>query len=176
MPGRMLQTLGPLLAVAAIAVVPSAASSATRSTATASGGSGGGCYDHNPPSSNWGHGWWHNNGNGPYWHGWGDGNGYFGGGSRDNGCDALHPGKVATVKVAVAKMGDGKCQHLLGHGGRLSRPSSCGVRHWLTATGTRTWRYDINRRLPHGRYRLHRRAVDSSGNHEAPDMWHVRIR
>jgi hypothetical protein len=49
-------------------------------------------------------------------------------------------------------------------------------RHWLTASGTRHWRYRIHSRLPHGRYRLHRRAIDSAGNHEAPDVWHVRIK
>ena len=154
-------------------MVPSAASSATQSIARASGGSGGGCDDHNPPSSNWGHGWWHDHGKrGPYWHGWGDGNGYFGGGSRDYGCDALHPGKVATVKVAVARMGDGTCRHLLGHGGHGSAvPCSCGVRHWPHRhRHTGSGGSDIKRRLPHGRYRLHRRAIDSSGNHEAPDI------
>ena len=176
MPRRMLHLLGALLAVAAIVAVPSAASGATHPTAKASGDSGGGCNDNNPPQSGWGHNWWHNGGGNRYWNGWGDGNGYFGGSSYDNGCDALHTGKVARVKVAVAKMGDGNCQHLLGHGGRLSGPRSCGVRHWLTATGTHRWRYQINHRLPQGRYRLNRSAVDSSGNREKPAVWHVRIK
>ena len=176
MPRRILHLLGALLAVAAIVAVPSAASGATHSTAKASGDPGGGCYDHNAPWSGWGHGWWHHGGQHRYWHGWGDGNGYFGGSSWDHGCDALHPGRVARVKVAVAKMRGGKCQHLLGHGGRLSRTRSCGIRHWLTAAGTRHWRYQIHRRLPHGRYRLHRRAIDGFGNRETPDVWHVRIR
>jgi len=173
---RMLQLLGALLVVAAIAVLPSAASSATDATARASGDPGGGCYDHNPPYSRWGHNWWHNDGDGRYWHGWGDGDGYFGGSAYDNGCDALHPGTVARVKVAVAKMRDGKCRHLLGHSGRFSRPGSCGFRHWLTAGGTSHWRYMIRHRLPHGYYRLHRRAIDASGNHEVPGVWHVRIK
>jgi hypothetical protein len=174
MPRRMLHLLGALLTVAAIVAVPSAASGAT--PAEASGDPGGGCYDNNAPYSHYGRGWWHYDGNRRYWHGWGDGDGYFGGSSNDNGCDALHPGSVARVRVAVAKMRNGKCRHLLGHSGRLSRPSSCGVRHWLTASGTSKWQFLINHRLPHGHYRLHRRAIDGAGNHETPGVWHVRIR
>jgi hypothetical protein len=171
MPRRILHLLGALAAAAAIVGAP-AASGAT----TSIGDPGGGCYDNNPPSSGWGHAWWHHDGHHRYWHGWNDGNGYFGGSSWDHGCDALHAGSVAQVKVAVAKMRNGTCRHLLGHGGRLSRAHSCGIRHWLTATGTRHWRYRIHRRLPHGRYRLQRRAVDGAGNFEAPAVWHVRIK
>jgi hypothetical protein len=164
---RVLHFLGALLAAGVLIALPSAAQA---------GDPGGGCYDHNAPWSHYGNGWWHHDGNGRYWHGWGDGHGYFGGGSYDRGCDALHIGKVAKVKVAVAKMRDGKCRHLLGHSGRLSRPGSCATHHWMTAAGTRHWRFRIHNRLPHGRYRLHRRAIDSAGNHELPDVWHVRIR
>jgi len=182
MPVRMLQLLGALLAVALLVVAPSMASDDPAPTAKAAGG-GSGC-DTYPPESGWGNGWWgHDNDGGRSWNGWGDGDGYFDGDSSDQGCDgsssraaqASKAGKVARVMVAVDRLRGGRCQHL-GRSGRLGRPKSCATTNWMRAKGTTSWRHDIPRRLPSGRYRLHRRAVDAAGNREQPHLLHLRIR
>jgi hypothetical protein len=171
---RTLQLLGGLLSVAALIVAPAAAPAHTTSTADQSR-AGGGCQDNRPPSSRWGHGWWGRDGRGSYWRGWGDGHGDFHGRAYDPGCDALHPGKVARVMVAVERVRGSSCQrmHASGH---LGPRVSCSRPHWLRAQNTRHWRYHIPKSLPQGHYRLHRRAVDSAGNREGKHTMHLRIR
>ena len=179
MPQRVLKMLGGLLAVAAL-IAPSAASGDSPSAAKIAGN---GNYDQYPPYSHWGNDWWGHDGNGHrYWNGWGDGDGYFDGSSGDrggygsqNGNAARQTGKVDRVMVAVKRLrGAGRCQNL--HRSGLSRPGSCTQTHWMRAKGTSSWRFDIPRSLPSGRYRLHRRAVDAAGNRERSHLLHVRIR
>jgi hypothetical protein len=179
MPHRVLKMVGGLLAVTAL-IAPSAASGDFSAPAKVAGY---GNYDQYPPYSHWGNDWWqyHNNGH-RYWHGWGDGHGYFDGNSGDrdgygsrHGNAARQAGKVDRVMVAVKRLrGAGVCQHLYRSG--LSRPGSCIPTHWMRAKGTSSWRFDIPRGLPSGRYRLHRRAVDAAGNRERTHLLHVRIR
>jgi hypothetical protein len=167
-PKRMLQLLGALAAVGILVVVPSLASAASSSA-------GGGCNDSNHPWSRWGSTWRGHDGNGPYWRGWGPGGGYFDGFSYDPGCDAAHTGKLKTVMVAVDRVRGARCQHLTASH-RLGRPGSCARPHWLRAHGTSAWRYDVKRRLPRGRYRIHRRAIDAAGNREPASHLRLRIR
>jgi hypothetical protein len=189
MPLRMVHVLGALLALAVVLAGTSLAAANPAPVATAAGGGGGGgggggnCNDHWPPQSNWGSGWWGNNGGGRSWNGWGDGNGSFGGRAWDQGCGygsssaIAHnsaAGKVAQVRVAVDRRNGSKCQHM-DSSGRLSRPGSCSRVHWMPAKGTSKWRVDINSRLPQGRYRLSRSAVDAAGNRERPHHLNLRI-
>jgi hypothetical protein len=168
---RPLRLLGALAAVGVLVVAPSAAGAAPSSAEP----TGGGCTDNNHPWSRWGHGWWGRDGHGPYWRGWGDRGGYFNGYSWDPGCDAAHSGRLARVMVAVHRVRGSRCQPLLASH-RLGRPRSCARPHWLRARGTSAWRYRIRRRLPQGRYRIHRQAVDAAGNREPARHMRIRIR
>jgi hypothetical protein len=169
---NMLQLLGALAAVGVLAVAPSVAGAASSSAELTGDG---GCNDSSSPWSRWGRNWQGHDGHGPYWRGWGDHGGYFNGYAGDPGCDAFHTGKVARVMVAVDRMRGDRCQHLhASH--RLGRSGSCARPHWLRARGTSAWRYDIGRRLPRGRYRIHRRAVDVAGNREPVRHLRLRIR
>jgi hypothetical protein len=60
--------------------------------------------------------------------------------------------------------------------GNLGAAASCGTPHWMMAKGTSHWRFDIHKRLPAGRYRLRRSAVDAAGNREGPARMDLRIR
>ena len=171
MPKSKLGVLGALLAVVVAVAIPTTASAAPIAAASGDPSS---CYDGSHPYSGWGHSWWHD-GNRPYWHGWGDGNGYFGGHSYDPGCDAAHPGKVARVMVAVQRMRGGKCNNM-SRGGHLGPGGDCSDIAWFRAKGTNHWRHRIPQRLPSGHYRLHRRAIDASGNREVPKHRHLWIR
>jgi hypothetical protein len=168
----LLQLLGGLLAVAALAAIPAAA---TGDATTTRAGDPGGCNDSVPPYSRWGHGWSDHDNNGRYWRGWGDGNGYFGGRAWDPNCDAAHKGRVARVMVAVDRMRGDQCQRLSSKD-RLGKRVDCSQRRWLRARGTTHWRHHIGRSLPRGHYRLHRRAIDAAGNKERPHTRHIWIR
>ena len=176
MPHRILRPLLGLMVVAAVAAAPQLASGDP--TGAAAGNPG--CNDNYPPYSNWGHGWYGYGDGHRYWNGWGDGNGYFDGHAYDHGCNyggnAAQKPHVVRVMVAAKRLrGDGICQHLR-KSGRLSRPKTCAGTHWMKADGTSKWRFDIAKALPTGRYRLHRRAIDSSGNVEKAALLHLRIR
>jgi len=165
MPKRMLQLIGGLLAVAALAVAPTAAIGDDSSTASISGG-GSGCEDNWDPRSRWGNGWYGNDDNGRYWRGWGDGDGYFGGRSSDQDCNGnssnATAARVGRVMVAAQRLRGSQCQHLSGSGS-LGRRTDCGA-HWMRASGTRRWNHHIANPLPAGRYRLMHRAIDTAGN------------
>jgi hypothetical protein len=171
---RMLQLVGALFAVGALIAAPSAATGDAPSKARTAGN---GCNsDHTPPSSRWGRGWYGHDGNGrPYWRGWGDGHGYFGGRAYDPSCDALHPGKLARVMVAVDRLRGSRCQPMF-RSGHLGTRGNCARTHWFHARGTRRWGRTIPNSLPHGRYRLHRRAVDAAGNSERDHVRHLWVR
>jgi hypothetical protein len=176
MPLRFAQVLGALLAVAALAALPAGAASGGSPTANGSN-----YCDDNGPWSNWGDGWYGHDGDGRYWRGWGDGNGYFDGHAYYGHCDRYDSsavrsahGRVDHVMVAVKRLRDSGCQHLR-RSGHLTGIRPCGTTHWMRADGTRNWRLDIARRLPAGRYRLHRRAVDNHGNSERNGRLHLRI-
>ena len=164
MPKRMLQLLGGLLAVGALAIAPAAATADAPSTAKLSGG--GGCEDNWDPQSSWGNGSW--NGDNNNWGGWGDGDGNFGGQSWDQDCNGnsstATAARVGRVNVAVQRLrGSGQCQHLSASDKLGSRTSNCGPK-WMTAKGTRHWKHSISNPLPSGRYRLMHRAFDDAGN------------
>lgn len=80
----------------------------------------------------------------------------------DTGCTGSSVGRVS-VSVALKK---GQRCRFLTRQGRLSRSSSCTRARWLSATGTKSWRLRLPRRLPHGSYQILTRAVDSAGNVE----------
>ena len=173
MPKRMLQILAVLLAAGAVSAVPAGASVAGAPIANVSDD----CDNDNyPPYSRFGHGWYGHDGHGDYWRGWGDGNGYFGGSSYDDYCNTADKlGKVDRVMVAVKRLRGSRCQHLLSSG-HLSPRRDCGRMHWMRAHGTDRWHHRIAARLPHGQYRIHRRAVDAAGNREDMHTRRVRIR
>jgi hypothetical protein len=151
---RIIQLIGGLLVVAAMAVVPSAASAGDPSQ----------CQDRWSPHSRWGHGWYGHDGNGRYWRGWDDGRGYFDGSSWDPYCSASDRlGKVDRVMVAAQRVHGSRCENLR-RSGRLGIRRTCSHIHWMEAHGTRHWHHAISRALPPGRYRLHHRAIDRNGN------------
>jgi hypothetical protein len=134
-----------------------------------------GSGDKVPPTSYWKTSWNPIDAHGRYWKGWNDGNGDFSGGAFDNSTDALQPGKVARVMVAVDRVRGGQCQRMSA-AGRLGRAGSCKSSNWLRASGTTNWSYHIRRKLPKGHYRLHRQAVDAAGNSERPHELNLMIR
>jgi hypothetical protein len=186
---RTVHALGGLLAATILAFGPSIATGHPAPNAQIAGsgnggGSNGGCNDNSPPSSNWGNGWWGRDNQGAYWNGWGDGNGSFNGRASDYGCGgsssslttaSRQKGKVARVMVAVDRMNGSRCQRM-SSSGRLSASGSCRSTHWMRANGTTSWKFDITRKLPRGKYRLHRLAVDASGNRERAHVMHLSIR
>ena len=176
MPKRMLQLVGGLLVVGALAVAPTAASADGSSTAKLSGG-GSGCNDNWNPQSRWGNGNWYGNNNN--WGGWGDGNGYFGGQSWDQDCNGnsstATAARVGRVKVAVQRLRGSQCQHLRASDNLGSRTADCSPK-WMNANGTRHWRHSISNPLPAGRYRLMHRAIDAAGNRGKLHVRRVSIR
>jgi hypothetical protein len=183
MPKRAFQILAAVLVVAVLGVATSVApSSASSSTASASTLLGYPHCDDDGPWSRWSHDWWHHRDGYRYWHGWGDGDGYFGGHSYYGGCPGFgsvaqgaQAARVDHVMVAAKRLRGSRCQHLY-RSGRLGKVRSCGRTHWMRADGVDDWRFDIPRRLPSGRYRLHRRAIDTDGKRERPHLFHLRIR
>lgn len=179
MPKRMLQLLGGLLAVGALAVALTAATVDASPPAKLSGsGNGNGCQDNWNPQSSWGHGNW--NGDNNNWGGWGDGNGNFGGRSSDQDCNGYSStataARVGRVMVAVQRLrGSGQCQHLSASDKLGSRTSNCGPK-WMKASGTRHWKHSIANPLPKGQYRLMHRAVDAAGNHGKVHVRRMSIR
>ena len=176
MPKRILQLIGGLLAVGALAVAPTAATADASSTAKVSGG-GSGCQDYWEPQSRWGNGNWYGHNNN--WGGWGDGDGYFGGRSWDQDCNGYGStataARVARVMVSVQRLRGSQCQHLSGSGS-LGRLTDCSNTRPLQATGMRHWRLRIVNPLPRGRYRLWHRAIDAVGNRGKPHVLRLRIR
>ena len=169
---RILPIVGGLLAAGALAAGPAAASVSAPAAAPLADD----CDDRYAPSSRWGRNWSGHDGDGYYWRGWGDGDGYFGGHSYDDSCDvADHKGTVSRVMVALKRQRGPRCQHLL-PSGRLGGRADCGPTRWIKARGTRRWHHHIATVLPRGRYRLHRRAVDASGNRERAHRRHLWIR
>jgi len=117
------------------------------------------------------------------WNGWGDGNGSFDGNASDHGCGgsgsavglSAASGKVHYVRVAIDRINGSNCQNV-NSSGSFGATTSCGNPHWMKAKGTSHWRFDIPKRLPAGRYRLRRSAVDAAGNRERPARMDLRIR
>jgi hypothetical protein len=83
--------------------------------------------------------------------------------SRDHGCRAGGSGRVAKVRVAVARLRGSRCAFLRLRVG-FSPSRSCARATYATARGTARWRMTVRRRLPRGTYRAYVRAVDASGN------------
>jgi hypothetical protein len=165
---RLRTFLGGLAAITILAVSFAATSAGAPTQASGSG-------DHVPPTSYWKTNWNGIDAHGRFWKGWNDGNGDFSGGAFDNSMDPLQPGKVARTMVAVDRVQGGHCRHMTA-AGRLGRSGSCSSANWLKASGTNNWSYHIRRKLPKGRYRLHRQAVDAAGNTERAQALNLAIR
>jgi hypothetical protein len=75
-------------------------------------------------------------------------------------------GRVARVRVAIAReAGRGRCRFVRGDG-RLTAARACGRRLYLAARGGRRWSFTARRVLPSGRYRAWVQAIDARGNRE----------
>lgn len=93
--------------------------------------------------------------------------------SRDRGCvtrGSRRPGRVAGVRVAIARRGTGRCRFLT-PARRLSRPRRCSRPRFLRARTRYSRRaratvWSVRRRaaLAPGRYRIRVSAVDLAGN------------
>jgi pseudomonalisin len=83
--------------------------------------------------------------------------------ASDRGCRAGGAGRVARVRVAVARRAGKRCRFLEGRKG-FTAPRSCSRRVYLTAKGTTRWSYAFRGRLAKGRYRAYVRGTDASGN------------
>jgi pseudomonalisin len=85
------------------------------------------------------------------------------GSASDRGCRVGGAGRVARVRVAVARLAGKRCRFLRRRKG-FSAPRSCARRIYLAVHGTKSWRYTYRGRLAKGRYRAYVRATDSAGN------------
>jgi hypothetical protein len=83
----------------------------------------------------------------------------------DQGCGAAGAGSLKRVSVAIERKAGKRCQHLL-QNGRLGAASACS-HVWLPAKGKATWSLRLRHKLPHGKYVVSTRAVDSAGNVES---------
>ncbi|PTL56663.1 alpha/beta hydrolase [Paraconexibacter algicola] len=81
--------------------------------------------------------------------------------ARDRGCRSTAP---RTVLVSLTRAaGAGRCRFVT-PSGRLSRVLPCGLASSFVATGTRSFRLKLARRLGAGRYTVTVRALDAAGN------------
>jgi hypothetical protein len=83
--------------------------------------------------------------------------------ASDRGCRANGAGRVARVRVAVARRAGKRCRFLKAGKG-FTTPRSCTRRVYLSAKGTERWRFARRGRMPKGRYRAYVRGVDAAGN------------
>jgi pseudomonalisin len=83
--------------------------------------------------------------------------------ASDRGCQANGAGRVARVRVAVARQAGKHCRFLTGKKG-FTAPRSCSHRVYLSAKGTARWRYTYRGRLAKGSYRAYVRGTDAAGN------------
>jgi hypothetical protein len=82
---------------------------------------------------------------------------------------------VDRVTIAVARNHHGRCR-LLTPKRRLTHRTSCARHRWLPVRGTTLWSFRFPRRLPHGVYVIHTRAIDFAGNVERPRRHRIRLR
>lgn len=108
----------------------------------------------------------------------------FRGTASDRGCAnaAAHfivPGKVARVRIAVARVVSRlRCRFLLANH-RLGAIRDCRRRIYHAARGTTRWSYGVRGSFPRGIYRVRVNAVDARGNVErylAPSYQTFRVR
>jgi subtilase family serine protease len=83
--------------------------------------------------------------------------------ASDRGCRASGAGRVARVRVAVARRAGKRCRFLKAKKG-FTAPRSCSRRVYLSAKGTARWRFTRSGRLPEGSYRAYVRGTDAAGN------------
>ncbi len=84
--------------------------------------------------------------------------------SSDRGC-ATSPGRVANVKVSVARAVGRTCRFLRSNG-KFSAPRSCKRTSYLQARGTKRWSFRVRTRFPRGRYKVYVRGTDARKNVE----------
>ena len=94
-------------------------------------------------------------------------------GATGAGCRTA--GSVALVSVSIALKHGTHCKYLT-RKARLSRSGTCKSPRWLSATGTKRWVLRLPRRIPHGKYQILTRAVDSAGNVERAHARRLAIR
>jgi hypothetical protein len=86
--------------------------------------------------------------------------------SRDRGCGAGGAGRVARVRVAVARLAAHRRCRFLRADGTLRPAESCRHSHYLKARGAARWTLRVRPSVPAGRYRIRVRGVDAAGNTE----------
>jgi uncharacterized delta-60 repeat protein len=79
------------------------------------------------------------------------------------------PAGVARVQVAIQRVDkqllkqDHQCRWVKNHKGKLisvkAKHKKCNSPHWITATGTSSWKLKLHRRLPAGTYRIYARTT-----------------
>jgi hypothetical protein len=85
--------------------------------------------------------------------------------STDRGCGPKGAGRVAGVRIAVAKRAGHRCRFLQAKGS-FGKPEACGHGHYLKTHGAGSWTFTSKRSLPAGRYIVRVRGVDKVGNAE----------
>lgn len=85
--------------------------------------------------------------------------------STDRGCGKKGAGRVAKVRVAIARKSGKRCRFLHANG-HFGRRVSCLRTTYLSASGKGTWRATLHHRLPAGKYIAWARGIDGSGNVE----------
>ena len=78
-------------------------------------------------------------------------------------CRANGAGRVARVRVAVARRAGKRCRFMKAKKG-FTAPRNCSRRVYLSAKGTTRWRFTRRGRLPKGSYRAYVRGTDTVGN------------
>jgi hypothetical protein len=95
--------------------------------------------------------------------------------ASDRGCGAAGKGSVARVTISVQRKRGKRCQFMSSRG-NLGKTKSCARPTFLSAHGTGNWSFGLPKRLPHGSYTVHVRALDSAGNIGSQRTLRVRIR
>jgi hypothetical protein len=71
------------------------------------------------------------------------------------------------VELAIQRVRGKRCSWLASASGRRFTPGSCTTaRTWVRAAGTRSWRLELDRPLPPGRYVAYSRATIAAGFRE----------
>ena len=88
-----------------------------------------------------------------------------GGASGGRGKLSRKSKRVARVHVAIQRRRGGSCPSLASKSGRRFK-GSCARKVWLRASGTRSWRLELEQSLPPGNYTVFSRATIRAGFRE----------
>ena len=104
------------------------------------------------------------------------------GSAKDSGCAAgdglsARAGTIKRVQVTVGKETStkGECRFVIASG-KLLKPSACTIPMSTVATGGKSWKLKLGKRLKRGKYKVIAVAIDGAGNVSDTSTSRIRVR